>query len=260
MLSYQHLYHAGNLADVHKHALLAWLLDYLTAKDKPLSYLESHAGRGLYDLAAPEALKTGEAAAGIGRLETAFDAAHPYRRALARVRAEAGPSAYPGSPGVAAALLRPDDTIHLFERHPQELAALRVAMRDQAAHVHGGDGFAGVLAMTPPTPRRGVLLVDPSYETASDYEGVPKFLGHVARKWNVGVLMLWYPLLVDGRHAGMLAALQAAHGGALRHEVRFRPARPGHGMVGSGVFVVNPPWGMSDEAARLTALFARAGV
>ena len=87
MLSYQHLYHAGNLADVHKHALLAWTLDYLTQKDKPLTYLESHAGRGLYDLAAPEALKTGEAAQGIARLETRLPADHPYRRVLAGVRA-----------------------------------------------------------------------------------------------------------------------------------------------------------------------------
>lgn len=260
MLSYQHLYHAGNLADVHKHALLAWVLDYLTAKDKPLSYLESHAGRGLYDLGAPEALKTGEAAAGIGRLERSFEAGHPYLRALAALRAEAGPRAYPGSPMLAASLLRPDDTLHLFERHPQELAALRQAMLAHPAHVHGSDGFAGVLAMTPPTPRRGLLLVDPSYEVAADYEGMPKFLGHVARKWNVGILMLWYPLLADGRHTGMLAALEAAHPGALRHEVRFRPARPGHGMVGSGLFVVNPPWGLADEAARLTALFQRAGV
>lgn len=260
MLSYQHLYHAGNLADVHKHALLAWVLAYLTAKDKPLTYLESHAGRGLYDLSAPEAQKTGEGAAGIGRLERFLEARHPYRRALDQVRAEAGASAYPGSPLIAAHLLRPDDTIHLFERHPQELAALRLAMLTHPAHVHGSDGFAGALAMTPPTPRRGLLLVDPSYETASDYEGMPRFLGLVARKWNVGLLMLWYPLLADGRHAGMLATLEAAHPGALRHEVRFRPARAGHGMVGSGVFVVNPPWGMADEAARLTALFARAGV
>lgn len=260
MLSYQHLYHAGNLADVHKHALLAWVLAYLTTKDKPLTYVESHAGRGLYDLSAPEALKTGEGAAGIGRLERFFEARHPYRHALDRVRAEAGASAYPGSPLIAAQLLRPDDTIHLFERHPQELSALRAAMLTHPAHVHASDGFAGVLAMTPPTPRRGLLLVDPSYETASDYEGMPKFLGQVARKWNVGLLMLWYPLLTDGRHAAMLAALEAGHPGALRHEVRFRPARAGHGMVGSGVFVVNPPWGLADEAARLTALFQRAGV
>lgn len=111
MLSYQHLYHAGNLADVHKHALLAWVLDYLTAKDKPLTYIESHAGRGLYDLSAPEAVKTGEAAQGIGRLEAQIDPEHPYRRILERVRLARGADAYPGSPMIAALSLRDSDSV-----------------------------------------------------------------------------------------------------------------------------------------------------
>ena len=124
MLSYQHLYHAGNLADVQKHALLAWMLDYLTLKDKPLSYIETHAGRGLYDLGADEALKTGEAAAGIARMENRFAPDHPYRRRLAEVRIQFGPMAYPGSPLIAALSLREGDTVHLAELHPQEHRAL----------------------------------------------------------------------------------------------------------------------------------------
>lgn len=256
MLSYQHAYHAGNLADVHKHALLAWMLDYLTAKDKPLTYLESHAGRGLYDLAAPEAVKTGEAAAGIARLEAGFPADHPYRRVLDRVRARHGAGAYPGSPLIAVNLLRPDDRIHLAERHPQEQVALEDAMRDWPARVHRADGFAKMLELTPPNPRRGMMLIDPSYEVPADYDGMARFVGQVARKWNVGIIALWYPILADARHAPMLAALEAAHPGALRHEVRFPPARAGHRMTGSGLFVVNPPWGLADEGARLAALFA----
>ncbi|HPD93769.1 MAG: 23S rRNA (adenine(2030)-N(6))-methyltransferase RlmJ [Rhodobacter sp.] len=256
MLSYQHLYHAGNLADVHKHALLAWTLDYLTAKDKPLTYLESHAGRGLYDLSAPEAVKTGEAAQGIGRLVERIAPDHPYARVLARVRAAHGPSAYAGSALIAAMLLRDTDSVHLAERHPREHAALVQAMLPFAVRVHQADGFAKMQELTPPTPRRGLLLIDPSFETAADYEGMPRFIGQVARKWNVGVIALWYPILTDARHDAMLAALDAAHPGALRHEVRFPPARPGHRMVGSGLFVVNPPWGLADEAARLEALFA----
>src|SRR6056297_1732939 len=102
MLSYQHHYHAGNPADVHKHAALAWMLAYLTAKDKPLSYIETHAGRGLYDLSDPAALRTGEAAQGIGRLERALPADHPYRRCLDETRMSHGPAAYPGSPLLAA--------------------------------------------------------------------------------------------------------------------------------------------------------------
>jgi 23S rRNA (adenine2030-N6)-methyltransferase len=127
MLSYQHIFHAGNLADVQKHALLAWMLDYLTQKDKPLTYIETHAGRGLYDLGSDEAIKTGEAEAGIARAEDWFDKDHPYLRRLNEVRASYGPLAYPGSPMIAALSLRDQDTMHLAELHPQERQHLRHA-------------------------------------------------------------------------------------------------------------------------------------
>lgn len=255
MLSYQHLYHAGNLADVHKHALLAWMLDYFTRKDKPLSYIETHAGRGLYDLSAPEALKTGEAAQGISRMETLFPADHPYMRALHAVRATHGDRAYPGSPMIAATLLRDTDSLHFAERHPGEFEALADAMIATPARVHKADGFSKAHELTPPQPRRGMLMIDPSYETTSDYTDMAAFIAQMARKWNVGVIALWYPILRDARHAPMLRALTEAHPEALRSEVRFAPAREGHGMVGSGMFVINPPWGVSDEAQRLRAMF-----
>ena len=124
MLSYQHAYHAGNAADVHKHALLALALDYMARKPKPLTSLETHAGRALYDLAGAEARKTGEAAAGIGRMQGWFAPDHPYARALAAAQAQGGASAYPGSPLIARTLLRADDRLVLAERHPQEVAAL----------------------------------------------------------------------------------------------------------------------------------------
>ncbi|MBV0912593.1 23S rRNA (adenine(2030)-N(6))-methyltransferase RlmJ [Anianabacter salinae] len=257
MLSYQHLYHAGNLADVHKHALLAFALDYLTRKDKPLSYIETHAGRGLYDLSAAEALKTGEAAQGIARLSQAFPASHPYARVLAAVRATNGASAYPGSPLVASHLLRDTDTITLAELHPQERAALGVAPGMWRARVRAEDGFAMAMSLAPPTPRRGMILIDPSYEVKADYDAIPGFIAKLARAWNVGVVMLWYPVLTSGAHVPMLDALCAAHPGGLRYEVRFPPARTGHKMIGSGVFVLNPPYGMDDEARRLDAIFAR---
>jgi len=256
MLSYQHLYHAGNAADVHKHALLAWILAYLTQKPKPFTYIESHAGRGLYDLDAPEAVKTGEAAQGIERLGAEFPTDHPFALALAAVRSKHGASAYPGSPMLAASLLREIDTIHLAERHPGEFEALAEVMLPYAARVHKVDGFAKTHELTPPTPRRGMLLVDPSYEIASDYTEMAKFIATIARKWNVGVIALWYPILADARHADMVADLQSAHPEALRHEVRFPPAREGHRMIGSGLFVINPPWGLSAEAKRLDAIFA----
>ncbi|MCX7888428.1 MAG: 23S rRNA (adenine(2030)-N(6))-methyltransferase RlmJ [Rhodobacteraceae bacterium] len=260
MLSYQHLYHAGNAADVHKHALLAAALALMTARPKPLSYIETHAGRGLYDLAAPEALKTGEAAQGIGRLEAGLPADHPLRLALGRVRAAHGPAAYPGSPLVAAALLRPGDRMQLAELHPQEHAALQQAMRGTGAVLRRQDGFALALSLVPPVPRRGFMLIDPSFEVKADYDRLPRLVAQVHAKWNVGVLMLWYPLLADDRHGPMLAAL-AGLGlpRTLRHEVRFPPARPGHGMTGSGVFFVNAPHGLEAEAGRIASLFAGAG-
>jgi 23S rRNA (adenine2030-N6)-methyltransferase len=255
LLSYQHAYHAGNAADVQKHAALAWVVDYLTQKDKPLTYIETHAGRGLYDLSGPEATKTGEAAQGVDRLAAKLGD-HPYIRALAATRAQRGPDAYPGSPMIAAMGLRDTDTMHLCEMHPQEHAALDYAMAPWGPTIRREDGLAYALSITPPTPRRGLMLVDPSYEVKSDYDTVPKTLIAVARRWNVGILMLWYPVLTDVPHAPMLRTLTQAFPGALRHEVRFPPARAGHRMTGSGLFVVNPPYGLADELARLGRLFS----
>lgn len=257
MLSYQHLYHAGNLADVHKHAVLAAILARMVQKEKPLSYLETHAGRGLYDLAAPEAVKTGEAAQGVGRAAGWFAPDHPYARVLAEVRARYGPTAYPGSPMVAALLLRPGDTLHLAELHPQEFAALRDAMARFPAHPRQQDGLAMALSLTPPTPRRGLMLIDPSYEVKADYAAMARLVSDVHRRWNVGVLMLWYPRLAGDPHAPMLAALEAAGlPKTIRHEVAFPPARAGHRMIGSGLFLVNAPFGLEDELAGLSARFA----
>ncbi|MEO6301183.1 MAG: 23S rRNA (adenine(2030)-N(6))-methyltransferase RlmJ [Paracoccaceae bacterium] len=255
MLSYQHIYHAGNLADVQKHALLAWMLDYLTQKDKPLSYIETHAGRGLYDLGSDEAVKTGEADAGVAIAESRFAPNHPYRQRLAEVRARYGDAAYPGSPLIAALTLRDADTIHLAELHPQEFRALTEHLSPWNAHCQQRDGFDMALALCPPTPRRGLMLIDPSYEVKADYDRVPKIVGQIARKWNVGIIALWYPILTANTHAPMLADLTEAFPDALRTELRFPPARDGHRMTGSGMFVINPPFGLAEEAARINTLF-----
>ena len=257
MLSYQHIYHAGNLADVQKHALLAWSLDYMTRKDKPLTYIETHAGRGVYDLSSDAALKTGEAAAGIAALDAAFPADHPYRRRLEETRAMYGQGHYPGSPLIAALSLRDGDVIHLAELHPQERAALQVQADRWGAHVRAEDGLKMALALTPPTPRRGFLLIDPSYEVKDDYAAIPRVIGQVHRKWNVGTIMLWYPILTNNAHRPMLDALMTAHPDSFRHELRFPPVREGHKMIGTGVWMLNPPYGIVDEGKRLDAIFAR---
>jgi len=255
MLSYQHGYHAGNLADVHKHGLLAWMLAYLTRKDKPLSYIETHAGRALYDLTDEAALKTGEAARGIAVAEGWFAKDHPYARVLAAVRAVAGPNAYPGSPMVAAHLLRDIDQIDVAELHPAEVVALRDAMANYAVGCHQLDGWQMAMSRCPPDPRRGMLLVDPSFEIKSDYDDIPDFFRKIHRKWPVGILVLWYPILFDDRHKPMTRALKEAIPEGILHEVRFPPAKQGHGMVGSGLFVVNAPYGFDTEAAWLESKF-----
>lgn len=256
MLSYQHGYHAANPADVHKHAILAWMLTRLAEKPKPLSYIETHAGRALYDLSDAQARKTGEAEAGVTRMLSGFAADHPYRRSVEAARAEAGESAYPGSPWIAAHCLRPIDSLHLAELHPQEHAALARAMRGKAK-VHHADGWELAMSLAPPDPKRGLLLIDPSFEIKTDYETLPKFIGKLHRAWNVGVIALWYPILVDARHRPMVREIEALGlPKFLKSEVAFEPLRAGKGMVGSGMIVVNAPFGLEEEAGRLAGMFA----
>ncbi len=255
MLSYQHSYHAGNLADVHKHALLAWILAYMTQKDKPLSYIETHAGRGLYDLRSSAAQKTGEAEKGIAIAADWFPATHPYRVVLDQVRTTHGANAYPGSPLIAAELLRVQDHMTLAELHPQEFAALTQIAAPFGAQCYQRDGWDLAQSFCPPEPRRGLLLVDPSFEVKEDYKAIPDRFRKIHRKWPVGVLVLWYPVLTDAPHASMIAAMQDAFPDGLNHMVSFPPARPGHRMVGSGLFVINAPYGLADEAERISALF-----
>ncbi|WP_299845876.1 23S rRNA (adenine(2030)-N(6))-methyltransferase RlmJ [uncultured Paracoccus sp.] len=257
MLSYQHAYHAGNLADLHKHTLLAVALDYLTRKDKQLSYIETHAGRGLYRLDSAEAQKTGEAAAGIRRAEAEgwLPAGHPFLQVLAAVRAAHGRAAYPGSPLIAAHFLRKSDNAHLAELHPAEHAALSWVAG--FATIHRRDGFQVAQSLCPPTPRRGFMLIDPSYEVKTEYDEIPRQIDQIVRKWNVGTIALWYPILTDDRHLPMLTRLKQTHRQALVSEIRFPPVRADHNMVGSGMFVINPPWGLDREAQRLAEAIAK---
>ena len=259
MLSYQHLYHAGNMADVHKHSLLVWMLQYLTQKEKPISYIETHAGRALYDLNSDEAIKTGEATEGINRVLAAnwFSGAHPYLQVLATIRAQHGPHSYPGSPLLAAETLRATDKLHLAELHPQEATALEYAMSPYPARCYAQEGLGLAQSLCPPMPRRGMLLIDPSYEMKSEYGTLPGFIRQIHRKWPVGIIVLWYPLLTTGMHHSMLRELEHRCPEALRHEVAFPPARPGHKMIGSGLFVINPPFALAPEAARLNRCFKK---
>jgi 23S rRNA (adenine2030-N6)-methyltransferase len=243
MLSYQHAYHAGGRADLHKHRALVALLLHLIGKDRPLSYLESHAGRGLYDLASPEAWQTGEAEAGIRQYLASPSAAEdPYRRLIEAVRTAHGPDAYPGSPLIARTLLRPADRLHLIELHPAEYRALRRQLGGPNVHLHRRDGFEGVLALAPPSPRRGMALIDPSYEVKSDYETTAEVALKLRRKWPEGVLLIWYPILEAGGHERLRRGLEG-EGAMLADEARWPALKSGHGLVGSGLVCLNAPYG-----------------
>lgn len=255
MLSYQHAYHAGGPADLHKHAALAGVLALLTRKARPISYLESHAGRALYDLAGPEAAKTGEAVRGIARLDPAD---HPFWTAIERTRAAHGPAAYPGSPAVARALLRPGDRMALMELHPAEHAALSAAMKGEGVAVHKRDGAEGLRALTPPDPRRGLALIDPSYEIKTDYVETAMLALEIAVRWPQGVVMVWYPLLPAGRHEALVGPVEAVGpAGLIRDEVTFADP-PARGMYGSGLLILNAPYGAAEALAEARAVCAAA--
>ena len=238
MLSYQHGYHAGGPADIHKHRALAAMLSLLTQKERPITYMETHAGRGLYDLTSAQAVKTGDWRAGIGKAERDD---HPFWTALDRVRDYFGPDSYPGSPLIAQALLREQDRCVLMELHPAEHAALVDAID---AEVHRRDGFEGVLALSPPVPRRGLVLIDPSYEVKTEYAAVVDFVKALLVKWQEATVMVWYPILPDKRHQEMVDAL-----GGLADETRFAQHK-GRGMEGSGVVILNAPYGVEAALGR----------
>jgi len=253
MLSYQHGYHAGNPADLHKHAALAALIAVLTAKPRGISVIESHAGRGLYDLAAPEARRTGEAARGIGRAEPADG---PFAAALGATRAAHGPHAYPGSPLIARHLLRPQDRLILCELHPQEHAALRAALGGPGVAIHRRDGHAGLRALTPPRPRRGLALIDPSYEVKDEFARTAETALATLARWPEGVVLIWYPILAAARHDDLTAPLAGAGiTGFHLSEVGFADP-PARGLTGSGLIGLNLPHGGAAAMAAAMAPFA----
>jgi 23S rRNA (adenine2030-N6)-methyltransferase len=246
MLSYQHAYHAGNAADLHKHVALGVVLEVLLRKPRPLSYLESHSGRGLYDMAGPEALKTGEAASGIAQVAPSG----AFGQALGKVRAWAGAAAYPGSPLIAQALLRPQDRMVLCELHPAEHTALKAALGHSLGgpevSVHKRDGHQGLRALCPPDPRRGLVLIDPSYEVKAEYAATAATALEVLRRWPQGIVMVWYPVLPAGRHEALAAQImEAVPNNCLHSEVLFVDP-PERGMIGSGLLILAPPYGAKE--------------
>jgi 23S rRNA (adenine2030-N6)-methyltransferase len=255
-VKYRHAFHAGNFADVTQHVALVAALLRLTEKDRPLFLLDTHAGRGRYDIEGPG----GEAASGVGRLASA--GAPTSHAALARylgILRELNPAGtlatYPGSPLIAAALMRPGDRAAFCELQPGEAAALRREFRSDArVGVHARDGYEALGALLPPPEKRGLALIDPPYEeTDADFARVADALTGAAARWPQGVLMAWYPIK-QGAVAARLHRRLLGSGVTrlLVAELCVHPDDSRAGLNGSGLAIVNPPWRLDQD---LRAIF-----
>ncbi len=256
MLSYRHGFHAGNAADVLKHAVFVFVLDHLQRKAGPLLILDTHAGAGLYDLASAEAEKTGEFRDGIGRLAAgAGDAPELLAGYLSLVRArnpKGGLAVYPGSPALALAMKRRQDRLAFYELHPADhLRLTEFVGRARGVAVEKADGLKGLIAQVPPVGRRGLVLIDSSYEIKSDYDKVVAALAKAWRRFATGVYVLWYPVIERPRIDALLAAVAAAGiRRVYRLELGMAPDAPGYGMTASGVLVVNAPFTLPEAAEK----------
>jgi 23S rRNA (adenine2030-N6)-methyltransferase len=265
MLSYRHGFHAGNHADVLKHVALVALLRILTRKDKPLVVLDTHAGAGLYSLEQGFAMRNAEFRDGIARLWERDDLPAPVADYLDQVRAVNADGVlrhYPGSPRIALGVLRPQDRLRLFELHSTEgpILARQFAQDGRRVTVTAGDGFAGLKAVLPPPSRRGLALIDPSYELASDYRAVVAALHDGMQRFATGTYAVWYPLLQRRESIQLPDKLrQAVSADWLDVALQVKaPSLEGRGLHGSGLFIVNPPWTFSDQMRGIMPWLTRA--
>lgn len=258
MLSYKHAFHAGNHADVLKH--LGWIaaIDYLKKKSKPFTLFDTHAGAGQYSLDDEQASKNSEYESGIAKVaDTA--ATHPLVEKYLTVCGEFYQKRhYPGSPVIAAQLLRDNDHLHVMELHPGEIpklsASLRGMSRDQV-HIHHRDGLEGLKALTPPSPARGAVLIDPPYELISEYQAVKNAVNATLKKWAQAQIVIWYPLLSAraGQKSGcserMVESLADAGKTAFTAELHVADKVLDTGMYGSGLLFINPSWQLDTQLA-----------
>jgi 23S rRNA (adenine2030-N6)-methyltransferase len=256
-MNYRHGYHAGNFADVLKHLALVELLRLLTAKDKKLFVLDTHAGTGGYDLTGGLAARTREAEAGIGRLLAMPRAGMPaaVARYLAAVaaydrkfgRSVGTPAHYPGSPRLVRAGLRPADRFVACELHPQDALALkREFAGDRAVEVRQADGYHALKALLPPVERRGLVLIDPPFEAADEFDKLARALKQALRRFAIGCYAVWYPI----KDEAAVEAFKATLGGlkAVILELRLQSAPEGK-LAACGLAVINPPWMFQESMA-----------
>ena len=254
-MNYRHIYHAGNFADVLKHAVLARLIVYLQQKDKAFRLLDTHAGIGLYDLSSEEAQKTGEWKDGIGRLldaelpapVSAFLA--PYLEAVRTLNPDGSIRLYPGSPKLSRMLFRPQDRLSAMELHPDDSRALsRLFEGDYQVRVTELDGWLTLGAHLPPKEKRGIVLVDPPFEIDGEYDRLVDGLSRAWRRFPSGVYCLWYPIKKGAPITAFHQALKELEiPKMLCAELSVRSDRETTGLSGSGLIIVNPPYTLKDE-------------
>jgi len=268
LFSYRHAFHAGNHADVLKHAILIHTLDYLNRKDAPYWVIDTHAGAGLYPLESDWSAKNAEHADGVARLWDRTDLPALLADYVARVRSynsDGRLRCYPGSPWLTLDALRERDRMRMFEQHPTEIDVLmrnlekreRPSLRQVT--VYGTDGFEGVKSLLPPPTRRGMVLIDPSYEDKRDYRRTLQTVKEGLKRFATGTYLVWYPL-VQRVEAGELARqLQHLPVKSWLHATLTvrKPATDGFGLHGSGMFLVNPPWTLHEALQAAMPVLAK---
>ncbi|MGC9456308.1 MAG: 23S rRNA (adenine(2030)-N(6))-methyltransferase RlmJ [Halothiobacillaceae bacterium] len=241
-MNYRHAFHAGNHADVLKHLTLLLLLDALQKKDKPLLILDTHGGRGLYDL------KEGQATEGILKLRAEGTTAPAPVRALLEATRRGSGRHYPGSPKLVADRLRPQDRLIACELNPEESRALKSRVRGPRCRIEQADGWQAIRTHLPPSERRALILIDPPYERPDEFQRIERGLRDGLARLATGVFALWYPIKdrapVAGLHRRIVALTDRP---ILRAEMGIWPESPGNRLNGSGMLIVNPPWQLDER-------------
>jgi len=249
-VNYRHLFHAGNVADVFKHLVLIRVLEALRLKETPFCVIDTHAGSGLYRLQAP-----GEFEQGIGRLwpmRPQWPQLAAYFELLATLNNRNGLNAYPGSPWIIRALLRPQDRAVFIERHPQEAAALRDNLRgSRGTTINEADAWAALKGLVPPRENRGLVFIDPPYEKPDEFEQVARALRAAHPRWRNGQYLVWYPIKARRPVEKLHAAVRALGAEALAIELLTLPEDVPQRLNGSGVILVNPPWRLEETLRAL---------
>ncbi|NVN85118.1 MAG: 23S rRNA (adenine(2030)-N(6))-methyltransferase RlmJ [Rhodopseudomonas sp.] len=259
-MNYRHAFHAGGFADVIKHIVLVRILTYLHEKPAPFRVVDTHAGAGIYDLTGEEAQRSGEWLTGIARLmqarfsEKVAPLVAPYLDIVRAFNPQRSLEAYPGSPLIARALLRPQDSLVACEIEPGARKLLIDALRrDTQARVVDLDGWVALPAFVPPKERRGLVLIDPPFERKDEFERMADGFSAAYAKWPTGSYLLWYPVksrrATDtlARHVTEVAGAAGGAGKCLRLEFSVAPQSAEGGLTSAGVLVVNPPWTLAGE-------------